>query len=176
LKPSVLTPTAAISLKDELAAATPTAGIAGWGVIPCAPECGRHLAARGKNPENGLVAKAAENRRPRGRPRKLSAAAADALVARIAAGDSLATAARAAGVAPRTLRTWRRRAWSTRREDRDYVALERRVWAAQLAATRQLRPPPEPWEEVAARLELEFPDRWRLDPVLDDFFDEPSAA
>jgi hypothetical protein len=55
------------------------------------------------------------------------------------------------------------------------VALERRLVAAQLAAARRLRAPPEPWEEVAARLELEFPDRWRLDPVLDDFFDEPGA-
>jgi hypothetical protein len=121
-----------------------------------------------------FVGAAAENR-GRGRPRRLTATVADAIVARIAAGDSLASASAAAGVGARTLRAWRASAYSRAEPDRPFVELEKRIQRA-LASRVPIEPPPEPWEEVAARLELEFPDRWGLDPALDDFFDQPSAA
>jgi hypothetical protein len=77
---------------------------------------------------------------------------ADAIVAGIAAGDSFAAAAKAAGVGARTLRTWRSRAWSREPADRACVDLERRLQRA--LASRQVAPvqEPAPWEQLAANL------------------------
>jgi lambda repressor-like predicted transcriptional regulator len=110
------------------------------------------------------VAAVAENR-PRGRPGLLS----DAIVARVAAGDSLEQAARAAGVAPRTLRTWRSRAWSRRAKDDAYVRLERRIvfaLGAANASARTTEAKPESWEQVAARVEGNALDWAALDAEL----------
>jgi transposase-like protein len=48
-------------------------------------------------------------------------------VAQLGAGASLAEAARLCGLGPRTLRTWRSRAWSHRTADAPFVSLEKRI-------------------------------------------------
>jgi hypothetical protein len=110
---------------------------------------------------------AAVTRHPGGRPSALTPEVADVLIARLAAGDTLAAAARAAGIGPRTLRTWRHRAYSTAAQDRLHVALERRIEAALLvAARRAAHPSPRTWQEAAAVLVSQYPERWEL-PVPD---------
>jgi Transposase len=116
------------------------------------------------------VAETAENRRGRGRPGRLTPEVADTIVARIKAGDSVPAAAAAAGVAGRTLRQWRRSAYSTRAQDAAFVALERRITRALSARPRDSAAAS--WEEIAERLENEHPGRWglpELDEVLSDF-------
>jgi hypothetical protein len=115
------------------------------------------------------VAKAAENRRRRGRPGRLTPEVADTIVGRIKAGDSVPAAAAAAGVAGRTLRQWRRSAYSTRARDAAFVALERRIARALSARPRDSAAAS--WEEIAARLESEHPERWAALPELDEVLD-----
>jgi transposase-like protein len=92
--------------------------------------------------------KAAE-KRPRGRPTKLTPELRDQLLAQLAAGAGLAEAATASGISARTLRSWRQRAWSPRPEDRPYVELER-----QLRDARASDPPgAEAWRSTAEILE-----------------------
>jgi len=112
----------------------------------------------------------AKNRRRRGRPSSLTAELADAIVAEISAGSTLGEAARACGVGSRTLRTWRRRAWSPREVDAPYVVLEKRVQRA-LRKSSPLDAQSMSWKEAAARLEVEHPERWAL-PDLDDVLAE----
>jgi len=81
---------------------------------------------------------AAEIRRGRGRPGHLTPELADALVAQLDAGVTLAEAARACGVGPRTLRRWRQRAWSPRPADAPFVRLEKRVLGALARATARM--------------------------------------
>jgi transposase-like protein len=95
---------------------------------------------------------------------------ADAIVAEISAGAGLAEAARGCGVGERTLRRWRRRAWSTRSADRDYVDLEKRIQRA-LATSTTVEESPPSWEEAAAALEREHPERWAV-PELGDVLAE----
>jgi Transposase len=117
------------------------------------------------------VAEAAKNPRAPGRPGRLTPEVADAIVARVAAGDSVTSAATAAGVGLRTLRRWRRSAYSRDPRDATAVALERRIVRALSARPRASTP--ESWEQIAERLESEHPERWaslpELDEVLDDF-------
>jgi transposase-like protein len=108
---------------------------------------------------------AAENRR-RGRPALLNRELADEIVAHLAAGATLGEAARACGVGPRTLRAWRKRAWSPRAADRPFIALEKRIQRA-LPKGAQLRSALEPWEAAAAALEIEHPERWAVSDVDD---------
>jgi hypothetical protein len=116
--------------------------------------------------------KAADIRRGPGRPGHLTAELADALVGQVAAGATLGAAARACGIGPRTLRAWRRRAWSQRAADRDYVQLERRILAT-LARARPVEPAAMEWQELAAVLEREHPARWGpVEPELDDLLGE----
>jgi hypothetical protein len=125
---------------------------------------GHHSPRREKKRENRLVAETAENRRGRGRPGRLTPEVADTIVARIKAGDSVPAAA------GRTLRQWRRSAYSTRAQDAAFVALERRITRALSARPRDSAAAS--WEEIAERLENEHPGRWglpELDEVLSDF-------
>ena len=105
-----------------------------------------------------------------GRPTKFSDEVADRIVEAVAGGASLTAAARAVGIAPRTLIYWRARAWSSRPADRPYVALERRLLGVLSAPPPPPPRPPEPpvgdWQQAAASLELQFPARWGL-PGLD---------
>jgi transposase-like protein len=113
---------------------------------------------------------AAENR-PRGRPALLTGELAGAIAVQIAAGLGPGEAARACGVGERTLRTWRRRAWSSRPGDAAYVDLEKRI----LRALRKGSPTEAAaidWEEAAAFLEHERPERWAALPELDDVLGE----
>jgi transposase-like protein len=117
---------------------------------------------------------AAENRRGRGRPGRLTAELADAIVAQLGAGASLAEAARLCGLGPRTLRSWRSRAWSHRTADAPFVSLEKRIQQA-LATARAAEPPS--WEQAAAVLESEYPGRWGLpEERLDDLLARLDAA
>ena len=95
---------------------------------------------------------------------------AEAIVTQIAAGLGLGEAARACGVGPRTLRSWRRRAWSQRAADAPFVALEKRIQRS-LAPVAPVEPVPQPWEEAAAALEAEHPERWSV-PALDEVLAE----
>jgi Helix-turn-helix domain len=106
------------------------------------------------------VAQAADIHRGRGRPSALTPAVADVIVARVAAGDTLTVAAQAAGVGERTLRTWRRRAYSVALADRPHVELEQRLQAARLVAAQAVEPSGERWRTFAHRLASEFPERW----------------
>src|SRR5437763_8332638 len=94
-----------------------------------------------------------------GRPTLLDAVVADRLVALLAGGATVAEAAAAIDVAPRTIQHWRRRAWSRRPEDEPYIDLERRLVAAVALREREDEPLPT-WEAVAAELELADPARW----------------
>jgi transposase len=152
-------------LERQLARANETAMRMGWGRTPRGSLSGRRSARPRKKRENRPVAAAAENQRRRGRPGRLTPELADAIVTQISAGTSLAEAARLCGLGPRTLRSWRRRAWSREPVDAAFVALERRVQAA--LATRPAKSPS--WEQVAAALEREYPERWGPpDETLDD--------
>jgi hypothetical protein len=113
---------------------------------------------------------AADIRRGPGRPGHLTDEVADAIVAQLDAGAGLGEAAEACGVGTRTLRTWRRRAWSTRAADAPYIALERRIVGA-LARARPIELQLTPWEAAAAALEAEHPQRWAL-PDVDDVLAE----
>jgi hypothetical protein len=94
----------------------------------------------------------AENR-GRGRPARLTPELGELIAAQLAGGASLADAAVAAGIAPRTLREWRARAWSSRPEDRLYVQLEQRLRPVLGADERRHREGRmEPWEAAAARI------------------------
>lgn len=124
---------------------------------------GGGLAAKKKSREWRTV-EAADIRHGRGRPGHLTPELADALVAQLAGGAGLAEAARACGVGTRTLRTWRRRAWSPRAADAPYVDLEKRILRALPKGAAEAPPS---WEEAAAALEREHPERWAL-PDLDD--------
>jgi transposase-like protein len=108
--------------------------------------------ARKKSGENLGVGPAENRRRGRGRPTLLGPEVADALVAEVTAGALLEDAARAAGVSPRTLRSWRARAWSSRPEDAPFIELERRLRAA-LPDGRIAAHAVESWEETAMRIE-----------------------
>jgi len=71
-----------------------------------------------------------------GRPTRLSEEVIELLAAYMTLGFTPGQAARAAGVAPRTLRLWRARAWSRLPEDAPFVALEQRLREAQVEAGR----------------------------------------
>lgn len=106
------------------------------------------------------MADAAENRRGHRRPTALTADVADVIVATVAGGGTLGEAARAAGVSERTLRSW----LAAGRSQPQGVLLGR-VLVSKPA--RELS-----WEEIAAALERERPDRWGLpglDPLADVF-------
>jgi hypothetical protein len=92
------------------------------------------------------VVSAAENRRTRGRPIKLTPEIADTLVAQLTLGATLEDAAHIAGISSRTLRAWRARAWSKDASDAPFVELEKRVRDTRPARTV------ESWEDVAARV------------------------
>jgi Transposase len=93
-----------------------------------------------------------------GRPSKLTPQVAVQLAEQLGAGAAVGEAARAVGVSRRTLQLWRARAYSSRPEDQPYVSLERRIQRAVAAH----RPRATPWEEAAAWLEAEHPERWGL--------------
>jgi transposase-like protein len=100
-----------------------------------------------------------------------------ALVDRVEAGSSLERAAQAVGVTSRTLRRWRRAAWSTRPEDRGCVELEQRLlFALGRAQAAQRKPEPEPWEAAADVLARDYPDRWGPPLVDDDWLDSGLEA
>jgi transposase-like protein len=110
------------------------------------------------------------DRRGPGRPGRLTPELVDAIVNEISSGAGLGEAARACGVGERTLRSWRRRAWSPRAADAPYIDLERRIVGA-VARAKATEISPAPWEEAAAVLEAEHPERWAL-PKLDDVLAE----
>jgi transposase-like protein len=92
-----------------------------------------------------------KNRRARGRPGLLTPELADALVARVSDGATIDEAARSVGISARSVRAWRRRAWSSSPTDAPYIALERRLLQAQALAS----PPAVDWRAIAARLDAE---------------------
>jgi hypothetical protein len=75
---------------------------------------------------------------------------------------TLQEAAAACGLSERTLRSWRRRAWSERPADRPFIELERRLQRALgRREERQLQQPADDdWLEAASRLEQQHPARW----------------
>jgi transposase-like protein len=107
----------------------------------------------------------AAEKRPRGRPTKLTPELRDQLLAQLATGAGLAKAATARGISARTLRSWRQRAWSTRSADRPYVELERQLRDARASAP----PGPEAWRSTAELLEANE-RAWR-ELVADDLYD-----
>jgi transposase-like protein len=109
---------------------------------------------RGKKVRKNAPVPAAENR-GRGRPTLLTPELGEPIALQLAGGARLADAAIACGLSPRTLRAWRRRAWSSRPEDRAYVELEQRLRAVLVDAPPAVPAPrdDEPWEEAASRLE-----------------------
>ena len=100
-----------------------------------------------------------KNRR-RGRPTLLTAVLAEDIARRVESGTSLRDAALDCGISPRTLRSWRQRAWSPRPEDRQYVALEQRVIQA-LARRAAEADVPERWEAAAERITMN--EQWWRD-------------
>jgi hypothetical protein len=92
-----------------------------------------------------------------GRPTKLTPQIADGLVSAIANGATLDAAADAAGIAPRTIRGWRRRAFSRDPRDARFVAFERRLLMAFGQATA--RPKPDLWPVDLTAFDVD------LDPV-----------
>jgi hypothetical protein len=99
---------------------------------------------------------------PGGRPSKLTSSIADLLVAELERGANLADAAASTGIADRTLRSWRERAWSKVAADAPFVELEQRV---QVALRQSQRAPDEsvaeePWQAIARRLADNDPARW----------------
>jgi hypothetical protein len=82
------------------------------------------------------------------------------LVARIAAGDRVEDAATALGLNLRSLRRWRRRAWSRAPADAADVRLEREInralaTAAYLRGASAAAQSPASWEEATAWVEVE---------------------
>jgi hypothetical protein len=124
-------------------------------------------ATRGGARQN-LGMRPAETPRRAGRPTVLSDVVADRVVAELYAGGTLDNAAARAGISPRTLRSWRERAWSQRPEDQPFVRLEQGVRLAlaraRLAPEPASEPPPEPapepWQDIAARLAADDPLNW----------------
>jgi transposase-like protein len=104
---------------------------------------------------------AAENPRGRGRPGHLTVQLIERIEADVMAGATFSEAARLAGVSPRTLRSWRARAWSHRREDVLHVQLEQRLQHA-LQVTAHTTPS---WEQIAATVVAN--ENW-LDEFRDD--------
>lgn len=106
-----------------------------------------------------------------GRPSRLTPELADRLVAELRAGAGLADAARACGLDPRLVRAWRDRARSHDPRDAAFVALARRLEAARLVAARRVgRAPARSWQEAAAALASQYPERWELpapEPIED---------
>jgi hypothetical protein len=72
-------------------------------------------------------------RRP-GRPSKLTPDVSSELLALVVAGVPVMHAAAKVGIDRRTVARWRRRAYSSRPEDRPYVMLERAIQRGKLAA------------------------------------------
>jgi transposase-like protein len=100
---------------------------------------------------------------PPGRPTLLRDDVADLLVEQIAHGATLNDAAAALGIAPRTLRSWRQRAWSRAAADAPFVELERRLQVALRVRSRPATPEPlaeEPWQAIARRLAENDPYTW----------------
>jgi hypothetical protein len=107
----------------------------------------------------------------RGRPSKLTPELADRLVALLAGGATITSAAATIGVDRRTIQQWRARAYSRDPRNRPHVELEQRVQAARVeaaAAPAAALAPVEDWEEAAARLEEMNPFRWGPVASLDD--------
>jgi transposase-like protein len=88
---------------------------------------------------------AAAEKRPQGRPTKLTLELRDQLLAQLAVGAGLAEAATASGISARTLRSWRQRAWSARGAGPTLRQLERRLRDARASAPRE----PEAWRSTA---------------------------
>ena len=109
----------------------------------------------------------------RGRPSKLTPELADRLVALLAGGATIASAAAAVGVDRRTIQQWRARAYSRDPRNRPQVELERRLQAARLdAAARTAAPAPtDDWQAAARRLEAMAPSRWGLVGPAEDPLD-----
>jgi hypothetical protein len=112
----------------------------------------------------GIAERAAESplmTHPGGRPATLRDDLVAVLVAEIAAGANLKSAAAIAGVKERTLRSWRARAWSRSAADEPYVQLERRIQAALRRARYISRQPAAvPWQAIAAQLAANNPSEW----------------
>jgi transposase-like protein len=112
-----------------------------------------------------------------GRPTLLRDDVVDRLVEQVARGASLNDAALALGIAPRTLRSWRQRAWSRAAADAPFVELERRLTAVRL---RSLPATPEPvaeaWQSIAHRLAENDPGRWGSPDDLAVFDDPPELG
>jgi Homeodomain-like domain len=97
----------------------------------------------------------------RGRPCGLTDAIRDRLADQVASGLTLQEAAAACGLSERTVRFWRRRAWSERPADAPFIELERRLQRALgRREERQLQPAADDWMEAASRLEQQAPERW----------------
>lgn len=130
--------------------------------------CGFHLKRRG------------------GRPTLLTEELADELVRLLSAGNYDETAAKAAGVAPRTFREWLQRGLSLRDADEPYRQLRRRVDEARAKgeATHVARiakaAQDGDWKASAWYLERAHPERWgkpgaRPIPRERDELEEPHA-
>jgi transposase-like protein len=145
------------------------------GSNPFGEGVGEAPASPRKKVQDQPVAAPAETRHPGGRPGRLTPELADAIVAQLDAGAGPAEAARACGVGERTLRTWRRRAWSARKNDAPYVDLEKRIQHV-LRKGAPAEAPATDWEEAAAFLEHERPERWAALPEVEDLLGELDSA
>jgi hypothetical protein len=115
----------------------------------------RRCCARSTGGSAPDVGTGADTRR-RGRPPRLNAELGAAIVSRIASGDRVEEAAREVGIAPRTLRSWRERAWSRAPDDQPYVRLEQELRNALVVAERRrVSKPAADWREAARWLEVE---------------------
>jgi hypothetical protein len=164
----------------KIAPALPSAILCHWhallnvareGMTPRARSCERRRPRCEKKRDNRGTVEAADNRCGRGRPGHLTPELADAITAQITAGLAPGAAARACGVGERTLRTWRRRAWSSRAADAPFIDLEKRIQRA-LRKGSPTETAATDWEDAAAFLEHERPERWPARPELDDVLGE----
>jgi transposase-like protein len=97
-----------------------------------------------------------------GRPRLLTPALIERLVAAVERGASLEAAAAEVGIGERSLRRWR----AIGERELDGLSAEARLVLA-LDRAVPPKPPPEPtWEATAALLETLAPERWAIDDDL----------
>ncbi len=119
---------------------------------------------------------------PGGRPSKLTRELRECVVALIAAGNPLAVAAEASGIARSTLAAWLKRGESTKRVDLPYrqlaQAVERARAEAEANLVAQMRQAAAKgsWKASAWLLERQAPVRWARDSARGKAPEKPADA
>ena len=99
----------------------------------------------------------------RGRPRLLTDALVEQLTADVSLGVGVASAAKLAGVDPRSLRRWREQG----RRELAALSCEARLALALDRAERQTRKVDNDWQTIAEQLSDDAPERWAEPPLID---------